>query len=185
MPKVLIPLAEGCEELEAITLIDVLRRAEINVITASLTNQTSITCSRNVGLIADTTLDKVIHDDFDMLILPGGQPGTKNLNKDPRIHALIKQQNQNHKAIAAICAAPLILANSGVLDGKAATCYPGTLLTANWPEVKLSNNTVVIDDNIITSQGPGTAIEFALTLVQQLTGRATRHTVEAGLFPHN
>ena len=185
MPNVLIPLAEGCEELEAVTLIDLLRRAEINVITASLTNQINITCSRNVVLIADTTLDKVMHDDFDMLILPGGQPGTNNLNNDPRIHTLIKRLNQNNKAIAAICAAPLILANAGVLNGKVATSYPRTLNAATWPDIKLSNNAVEIDGNILTSQGPGTAIEFALTLIQQLTDQVTRHTVETGLFPQN
>ena len=185
MAKVLILLAEGCEELEAVTLIDVLRRAEISVITASLTDQTNLICSRSVGLIADTTLDKVMHDDFDMLILPGGQPGTNNLNKDPRIHTLIKRQNQNQKTIAAICAAPLILANAGVLNGKVATCYPGTLTAANWPDITLSNNAIEIDGNIITSQGPGTAMEFALSLIQQLTDQATRHTVETGLFPQN
>lgn len=129
MASVLIPLAEGCEELEAVTLIDLLRRAGITVTTASLSGHRQLTASRQVGLVADTLLDNVLNDEFDMLLLPGGQPGTTHLNADQRIHALITRQQQADKFIAAICAAPQVLAESGVLNGKQATCYPGTLDT--------------------------------------------------------
>jgi len=181
MVTVLIPLAEGCEELEAITLIDLLRRAKITVITASLTDNTLITASRGVRLMADTTLDNVIYDDFDMVILPGGMPGTTHLNDDIHIHALLKRMQQSDKAIAALCAAPLVLANMGLLDGKHASCYPGVLNPADWPEIKLSDEPVIIDGNILTSRGPGTAMDFALAIIEYLTDQTTRDSVEVDL----
>lgn len=181
MPIVLIPLAEGCEELEAITLIDLLRRAEIQVITASLTEQQQIIASRGVRLITDTTLEEVIQNEFDMVILPGGQPGTDNLNADPRIQALIKRLHQNHKWIGAICAAPVILAHSGLLNGQKASCYPGSLKPEEWPEIQFSNDAVVCDNKVITSRGPGTAMAFALTIIEKLLGETIRQQVETDL----
>lgn len=181
MKTVLIPLAEGCEELEAVTLIDILRRAEIEVITASLTEYQQITASRGVRLVADTTLDLVIDDEFDMLILPGGQPGTNNLDADPRIHALLKRLYHDKKWIGAICAAPMVLAHSGLLNGLKISCYPGTLEPTEWPEVQLSNDAVVCDTKVITSRGPGTAISFALMIIEKLMDETTRKQVEAGL----
>lgn len=181
MAKVLIPLATGCEELEAVTIIDLLRRAEINVITASLTEQRQVKASRGVELVADATLESVMLDAFDMVILPGGQPGTDNLNNDPHIHAILKRLTQANKAIAAICAAPLVLATAGLLDGKLATCYPGALDPTKWPATSLKEDAVVIDGNIITSKGPGTAIDFALTIIEYLTDQSTRKTVNTGL----
>lgn len=181
MVTVLIPLAEGFEELEAVTLIDLLRRAEIHVVTTSLTERQQVTASRGVRLTADTTLDEVIYDDFDMLILPGGQPGTNNLDADPRIHALIKRLHHGDKWIGAICAAPIVLANSGLLDGLKVSCYPGALEPAAWPEIQLSQGAVVCDNKVITSRGPGTAMTFALTIIEKLTDKMTRQQVEAGL----
>jgi 4-methyl-5(b-hydroxyethyl)-thiazole monophosphate biosynthesis len=181
MASVLIPLAEGCEELEAVTLIDLLRRGGIEVTTASLSNQRALTASRQVGLVADTLLDRVLNDKFDMLLLPGGQPGTTHLNADSRIHALITRQHQADKFIAAICAAPLVLAESGVLKGKRATCYPGALDAETWPEISLCDAPVVIDGKVLTSQGPGTAMDFALAIIELLTDKPTRDQVEAGL----
>lgn len=181
MPTVLIPLAEGCEELEAVTLIDVLRRAEITVITASLTENTLVTASRGVHLMADTTLENIIYDDFDMIILPGGMPGTTHLDEDIHIHALLKRLHQSDKAIAALCAAPLVLANMGLLNGKRACCYPGVLLAGEWPEIKLCDDTVVVDGNILTSRGPGTAMDFALAIIEFLTNKKTRNSVEVDL----
>jgi 4-methyl-5(b-hydroxyethyl)-thiazole monophosphate biosynthesis len=181
MASVLIPLAEGCEELEAVTLIDLLRRAGIEVTTASLSNQRALTASRQVGLVADTLLDRVLNDKFDMLLLPGGQPGTTHLNADSRIHAFITRQHQADKFIAAICAAPLVLAESGVLKGKRATCYPGALDAETWPEISLCDEPVVVDGRVLTSQGPGTAMDFALAIIELLTDKPTRDQVEAGL----
>lgn len=185
MATVLIPLAEGCEELEAVTLIDLLRRAGITVITASL-HQQSVTASRGVHLTADTTIANVIYDDFDMIILPGGQPGTTHLNEDAHIHAIIKRLAQSGKALAAICAAPLVLATAGLLDGKQATSYPGVLKQEQWPTIVLLDQSVVIDDNILTSQGPGTAMDFALAIIEYLTDSAVRNSVEVELVrSHN
>ncbi|MFW5447770.1 MAG: DJ-1 family glyoxalase III [Methylophagaceae bacterium] len=181
MPKVLIPLAQGCEELEAVTLIDLLRRADITVITASLTEQRQIKASRGVQLIADLTLEDVMFDDFDMVVLPGGQPGTDHLNEDPHIHAILKRLSQTNKAIAAICAAPLVLASAGLLDGKSATGYPGVLKANEWPTILLKDDAVVIDGNVLTSKGPGTAIDFALAIIEFLVDETARFNVEAGL----
>ena len=130
MASVLIPLAQGCEELEAVTVIDLLRRANIEVVTVGL-DENPVTASRGVRLIPDTTLDAVLEDAFDMIVLPGGLPGADHLNNDPRIQALLKQQVQNNKKVAAICAAPKVLAAAGLLDNKRATAYPGTLEKLN------------------------------------------------------
>lgn len=181
MANVLIPLAEGCEELEAVTLIDLLRRAGITVTTASLSNHRQLQASRQVGLVADTLLDSVLNDQFDMLLLPGGQPGTRHLNADQRIHALIQRQQTHNRYIAAICAAPLVLAEAGVLNGKQATCYPGTLDSEDWPEISLSDQPVIIDDKVLTSRGPGTAMDFALNIIEVLIDKPTRDQVETGL----
>jgi 4-methyl-5(b-hydroxyethyl)-thiazole monophosphate biosynthesis len=179
-PTVLIPLADGCEELEAVTLIDLLRRAGITVVSASLGPQL-VTASRGVHLVADTSLVDVIYDDFDMIVLPGGLPGTTNLNNDSHVHAILKRLNQSNTAIGAICAAPLVLADCGLLDGKRATCYPGVLTQADWPNITLVEEAVVVDGNILTSRGPGTAMDFALAIIEYLVDSPTRKQVEAGL----
>ena len=181
MPTVLIPLAEGCEELEAVTLIDLLRRADITVITASLADNPAVTASRGVQLVANTTLETVMYDDFDMVILPGGLPGTTHLDADPRIHAILKRIYQAQHAVAAICAAPMVLANTGLLNGKRATCYPGVLEQQDWPEIHLCDEAVVIDSRVLTSRGPGTAMDFALDIIAYLTDTSTRTQVESGL----
>ncbi|MDT8371896.1 MAG: DJ-1/PfpI family protein [Gammaproteobacteria bacterium] len=180
MSTVLVPLAEGCEELEAVTVIDLLRRAGITVVAASLDAQI-VSANRGVRLVADTSLSDVIYDDFDMIVLPGGLPGSSNLDKDSHIHAILKRLHQSGNAIAAICAAPLVLAHCGLLEGKRATCYPGVLLQEDWPNIRLSNDPVVIDGTILTSRGPGTAMEFALAIIEYLTDTQTRNQVEAGL----
>ena len=178
MPKVLVPLAQGCEEIEAVTVIDILRRAGIAVVSAGLDNL-PVLASRGVLLLPDTELDAVLDDDFDMIVLPGGQPGTNNLKADKRIIALLQQMAQQGKYIAAICAAPSVLAASGLLDGKQATSFPGAL--DPFPKVKQQHAALVEDGKFITSRGPGTAMDFALTLVERLAGKTKRQEVEAGL----
>ena len=178
MPTVLIPLAQGCEEIEAVTVIDILRRAGLSVTSAGLDSQPVI-ASRGTVLIPDCTLDEALLITYDMVVLPGGQPGTNNLNADTRIHALLKTMAQQGKYISAICAAPSVLATAGLLDGKRATSFPGAL--SGFHKVHLQTEAVVEDGNIITSRGPGTAMDFALTLVERLTNKAKRLEVEAGL----
>jgi len=180
MARVLIPLAQGCEELEAVTVIDLLRRAEIEVVTAGLDHR-PVRASRGVTLVPDTTLDQVRGEDFDMMVLPGGLPGATNLDQDPRVHQLLRQLADQDRYTAAICAAPRVLANAGLLEGKAATGYPGHLDPAVFPNVRVESAAVVVDGKVITSRGPGTAIDFALQLIETLAGREKRDQVEAGL----
>jgi len=184
LPKVLIPLAHGCEELEAVTIIDLLRRADIEVVTASLSDE-PVKCSRGTVILADKTLDQVMHDSFDLMVLPGGLPGADNLNADPRIHKIIDRLATENKKIAAICAAPKVLLNNGILDGKQATAYPGALNALDTSKISLNDNPVQIDGNIITSKGPGTAMDFALTLIETLLDNEARKKVEEPLFRPN
>jgi len=178
MKTVLIPLAQGCEELEAVTVIDLLRRAGITVVSAGLDAQ-SVRGSRGTVLLPDTTLDEALKHAYDMVVLPGGQPGTNNLRADQRIIALVQLMAQQNKYVTAICAAPSVLATAGLLDGKRATSFPGAL--DSFPKVQQQHATVIEDGKLITSRGPGTAMDFALTLVERLAGRAKRDEVEAGL----
>jgi len=181
LPKVLVPLAHGCEELEAVTIIDLLRRADIEVVTASLSDE-PVKCSRGTVILADKTLDQVMHDSFDLMVLPGGLPGADNLNADPRIHKIIDRLATENKNIAAICAAPKVLLDNGILDGKQATAYPGSLSALDTSKINLNDNPVQIDGNIITSKGPGTAMDFALTLIEILLDNEARKKVEEPLF---
>ncbi|MDD5383577.1 MAG: DJ-1/PfpI family protein [Gallionella sp.] len=178
MRKVLVMLAQGCEEIEAVTVIDILRRAGIKVTSAGL-DDLPVLASRSMMLLADTTLDLAQHQDFDMIVLPGGQPGTDNLKADKRLTALLRQMAQQGKYLAAICAAPSVLAAAGLLDGRKATCYPTCL--DGFPKVDLQAAAIVEDGKIITSRGPGTAMDFALTLVERLVGKVKRLEVEAAL----
>jgi len=180
MASVLIPLANGCEELEAVTIIDLLRRAEIDVTTACL-EPGPITASRGVVLLADTTLDEVLDKAFDMIVLPGGGPGTEALDNDPRIIELLQKMAAEDKYICAICAAPKVLAHAGLLDGRQATSYPGFIDKMDIAEMCYLEDAVVEDGKVITSRGPGTALDFTLHLIELLTDRATRDRVEAGL----
>jgi protein deglycase len=180
MSTVLIPLAQGCEELEAVTVIDLLRRAGITVVTAGL-DKAPVKASRGVTLIPDTTLDEVIKQSFDMIVLPGGLPGADHLNNDARIHKLLKDMHQQGKYTAAICAAPKVLAEAGLLANKSATSYPGVLDKMQVPQMQFVDAPVITDGQIVTSRGPGTAMDFALELIETLVGQETRNQVEAGL----
>lgn len=178
MKTVLVPLAPGCEELEAVTIIDILRRAGIVVVSAGL-DAGPVKASRGTVLVPDTTLDEALKQDYDMVALPGGQPGTNNLKADGRIIALTQKMARQEKYVAAVCAAPSVLAQAGLLDGKRATSFPGAL--DGFSAVNVQPGTVVEDGNLITSRGPGTAMDFALALVERLAGRSKRDEVEAAL----
>lgn len=180
MSRVLVPLAAGCEELEAVTIIDLLRRAGIEVITAGL-QPGIVQASRGTQLVPDTTLDSVLRDEFDMIVLPGGMPGAQHLKEDPRIISLLKKMAEQGKYTAAICAAPAVLAEAGLLAGRRATSYPGFLDKLDVPGMAYLKDAVVADGKILTSRGPGTAMDFALALIEALAGRARREEVEAGL----
>lgn len=181
MPRVLVPLAQGCEELESVTIIDVLRRAGIEVITASLDGE-MIIASRGVKLVADMDLDSALQQDYDMCVLPGGLPGSDHLDNDPRIRELLIKLSHSEKFTAAICAAPKVLANAGLLDGKRATSYPGVLNSMEINNMEYVEDNVVRDGTVITSRGPGTAMEFTLTLIETLVGQEKRDEVAKGLL---
>ena len=179
MPTVLVPLAEGCEELEAVTVIDLLRRANINVVTAGL-EAGSVKASRGVVLQPDTTLDEALQDEYDMVVLPGGGPGSDRLDADDRIRQLLIQMANSEKFTAAICAAPKVLKSAGLLEGRQVTCYPGVLDTADLPGLDTEQR-VVRDGKVVTSRGPGTAMDFALQLIEILQDKDMRDQVEVGL----
>ena len=168
MPKVVVLLADGFEEVEAIAIVDVLRRAEIETVIAGL-HSGPVSSARKVRVIPDTVIDTVSADDFDMIVLPGGQPGADNLNADPRVRDLLKSFDRKGKLTGAICAAPIVLAAAGMLQGKHATSYP------SYKE-KLGNaiyeeRSVVTDGNILTSRGAGTALTFGLAIVERLVNK--------------
>jgi len=180
MQSVLIPLAEGFEELEAVSVIDVLRRAGIRVVVAGL-RPGPVKGSRDTVILPDATLDDVGNDEFDMLVLPGGMPGVQHLREDARIKKLLERYTQKGRWTAAICAAPSVLAAYGHLTGKSATSNPKFKEQVAIEGVRYREDAVVTDGNIVTSRSAGTAMAFALALVEKLAGRAKREEVEAGL----
>jgi 4-methyl-5(b-hydroxyethyl)-thiazole monophosphate biosynthesis len=183
MASVLVPLAQGCEELEAVTVIDLLRRAGIGVVTAGLDDQ-PVRASRGTVLVPDVTLDEAVKQRYDMIVLPGGLPGADHLNADPRIRGLLKEMAETDRYTAAICAAPKVLASTGLLQGRRVTSFPGAL--QGFDGFSYAEDAVVQDGRIITSRGPGTAMDFALTLIENLAGKDKRDEVEAGLQrPHH
>jgi 4-methyl-5(b-hydroxyethyl)-thiazole monophosphate biosynthesis len=169
MKRVLVPLAPGFEEIEAITVIDILRRAGVEVVVAG-TQSGPIEASRRTRHIPDCTLDEVHAEDFDMIVLPGGQLGATNLRQDPRIRRIIETLQAKRRHIAAICAAPTVLSAYGVLKGHTATSHPTVRGEVSAGATAVSDQRVVIDGSIVTSQAAGTAMEFAFALVGILCG---------------
>ena len=173
--KVIVILAEGFEEIEAVTIIDILKRAEIDIIVAGL-NSTKITGSHGITIEADKKLSE-IETDLDACILPGGMPGASNLAASDNVSSLIQVMNQNNKIIAAICASPaVVLSPLGILDQKQATCYPAykDKFSSN---VTFSENNVVVDNNIITGKSAGAALEFSLKIIEVLEGKELRDKI--------
>lgn len=181
MPRVCVPLAQGCEELEAVTIIDLLVRAGCEVLTASLSDERVITASRGLQLIAQTTLESVYQDSFDLVVLPGGLPGADHLQQDARLIQLLQSTAEQGRYVGAICAAPKVLVQAGLLNGKKATSFPGVLNQNPAPKMQYLDQAIVEDGNIITSKGPGTAMDFALILIERLVGVEKRKEVESGL----
>lgn len=178
--KALVPIANGSEEMEAVIIIDTLRRAEWDVTVAGLAAGT-IEASRGVKLVPDTTWGEINPSDFDVLILPGGFGGTVALSEHAGVQQALRDFAAEGKWVGAICAAALALHAAGILEGKRFTCYPG--VEAKLPSnVQPVNEIVVVDDHLITSQGPGTAFEFALKLIEECGSPNTAATVRAGLL---
>ena len=172
--KVVVPLAEGFEEIEFSTIVDILRRAGIAVTVAGLKEE-GINGAHGIRVTPDTLIDKVSADDFDAIVLPGGNPGYVNLGKSEKVLNLVRGMHEKNKYVTAICAAPSVLAKAGVIQGKRATIFPG--MEGTLTGAQHSKERVVVDGRIITSQGPGTAIEFAIKLVEVLAGKSKAEEV--------
>ncbi len=169
MPTAMVPLADGVEEMEAVIIIDVLRRAEWEIVSVGLKSG-PVTASRGVVLVPDKVWHEVDPATFDWLILPGGLPGTQRMIADQRVLQALQTHARAEKKIGAICAAPTVLHAAGLLRGQAITSHPS--VAERLGDTRRSNDRVVIDGNYITSQGPGTAFEFALALVTAENGSA-------------
>jgi len=170
--KALVLLASGFEEIEASTIVDVLRRSGVDVVVAALV-QGLVKGSHGMRFASDTTIDKVAAADFDAIVCPGGAPGYMNLRNDQKVLAMIQEAFKSNKLVAAICAAPAVLSDAGILRGKMCTIYPGMEGELEGGGGIVSKKTVVIDGNVLTSQGPATALAFALKLAEELAGEKT------------
>ncbi len=180
MKKVALFLANGFEETEALGTVDILRRANITVLTVSITDDLKVTGAHNVTVIADKCFDEVNFSGIDLLVLPGGMPGSQHLNEHEGLKKQIETFANTHKAIAAICAAPMVLGYLGLLDGKQATCYPG--FEKEMKGATATHEKVTIDGNIITGKGPGLMFDFALAIVEKIAGPQVRKEVAEGLL---
>lgn len=174
----LVAIAEGSEEIEAVTIIDVLRRAGVGVTVASVgTNQ--ITGAHGIVITADCSIDSCVDSSWDLIALPGGIPGAEHLAASQPLEALLRAQAERGALYGAICAAPaLVLGSKGLLQGKTVTGHPMFQQNMDAKELN-SESRVVVDGNCITSQGPGTSLDFALELVEQLCGLVKREEVGA------
>lgn len=182
MAKVAVFIADGSEEVEAITPVDLLRRAKVDVDVVSVMPELEISASRNVKITADKLLDEISFDDYDLLVLPGGVRGTNNLNACEELKKNIVRFNDQGKGIAAICAAPTVFAGLGILNGKTSTCNPGF-----WEELRaaganvIEGSKVVVNGNIITSQAMGTSVDFGLALVGYLCGEEEKEALRKNI----
>lgn len=167
MKKVCVMLADGFEEVEALTTVDLLRRAKIYVDTVSVTDDYTVHGAHGINVQTEELLTEADFSDTDMIVLPGGMPGTTNLKEQEGLRSLLCQFAEDGRYLAAICAAPTVLDDLGLLKGKRVTCYPG--VEKEIKDAILTHTPVMTDGNIITSQGVGTAIDFALKLIEVLT----------------
>lgn len=181
MKKVLVALAPGFEEIETITVVDILRRAGARVVLAA-TEEGPIEGSRGVSVLPNMLIDQIDDNDFDLVVLPGGQPGTTNLQKNEKVKTIIQNMHRSKKQVAAICAAPTILRTAGILKNTTVTSHPS--VKDQLQDIDYSEDRVVVDGNIVTSRSPGTALEFALTLVEILFGKDRMDTVNQGIMAH-
>ena len=167
MTRALVPMSDGTEEMEAVIVIDTLRRAKWEVVAAGM-KKGVITASRGVKIVPDTAFDDVDPSTFDLIIVPGGARGVENLLKEECLREAIRSLHRAGKIVAAVCAGPLVLQQAGVLSGCKVTCHPdnaGKITKAQW-----INEPVVIDGNVITSQGAGTCFKFALAIISKVDG---------------
>ena len=180
MKKVAVLLADGFEEIEALTVVDILRRASVYVDTVSITDEYKVRGSHGINVQTEDLFDEVNFVEFDMIVLPGGMPGTTNLDEHPGVKRVVEDYVTSGKYVAAICAAPSLLGGMGLLKGKRAACYPS--VEDKLSGAVISRLPVVQDGNIITSRGMGTAIDFALKLTEILFDREKAEELAASII---
>lgn len=180
MKQALVFLAEGVEEMEAVIAVDVLRRAGIEVVTASTGAALEVLASRGVRLLADAMLETIDPAAFDAVVIPGGAGGSRRLSQDPRVLQIVRDAARAGRCVAAVCAGPLVLQAAGVLAGVRITCHPG--VRDQFPADRVCDARVVEDGLFITSQGPGTSLEFALAIAARLVGAEIASRVGDGLL---
>ncbi|MGF0065310.1 DJ-1 family glyoxalase III [Lachnospiraceae bacterium SGI.085] len=171
MSKIGIFMADGCEEIEGLTVVDIVRRAGIDITTISISDKNEVAGAHGITFLADAKKDEVVFSTLDGIVLPGGMPGTTNLGADETVDKVIREFAAGGKLVAAICAAPSVLGQAGILNGKHATSYPG--FEPKLTGAVTSEDSVVQDGNVITSRGMGTAIAFALEIVSYFTDKKT------------
>lgn len=179
MKTVLVPLADGFEEIEAVSIVDVLRRGGVDVVTASLSSDTSVRSAHGILMRADAKLADVLDKNYDAIILPGGGEGTKNLMACEPLHERLRLQKADGRLVCAICAAPTVLDVAGVLADEDVTCYPSCAAQMTRP---VQNVPVIADGQIVTGQGLGSATLFALVVLAQLVGDRVAHGVANGML---
>lgn len=179
MASVVLPLAEGFEELEAVALIDVMRRGGIDVRVAYIGESPLVLGANGITIEADNAIDHIKADEFDMMVLPGGWGGTHALAENATVISLLQEFKEN-KVVGAMCAAPYVLKEAGVL-GSDYTCYPGAKEEIGHPGYR-EDSKVIVDGNVMTSQGPGTAVCFGLAIVERLVGAETMQSVKEGML---
>lgn len=182
MPRVLVPLAPGFEEIEAVTVIDVLRRGGAEVVVAGLDGAGAVQGSHDIVVMAPASFAEVAGEIFDLVVLPGGEPGATRLAAEPRIRAVLQEQAAAGRVLGAICAAPKVLAAAGLLHGREATSHPSVESELRSAGTRYSTARVVSSGGIVTSRGPGTALEFALALLEATGFGARAAELRAGMF---
>ena len=179
MSKIGIFMADGCEEIEGLTVVDVMRRANMEIEMISIADHREVTGSHGITFLADVTAGEAAYDSYDGIVLPGGMPGTLKLGASGKVGEIVCRFAEQKKLVAAICAAPGVLGAAGILKGKDATCHPGHEDKLCGANVRFEP--VVRDENIITSRGMGTAIAFALAIVRYFADDAAVETIKSGL----
>ncbi|NLK69807.1 MAG: DJ-1/PfpI family protein [Clostridiaceae bacterium] len=176
---VYVMLADGFEEIEALSVVDVLRRANIDVCTVSISDSKTVTGAHKISVVSDILISDADLNNADMVVLPGGMPGTTNLDNNDILQEGLSFRVKNTKWIAAICAAPMILGKKGYLKGLEAVCFPG--FEKDLIGATIKNENVVISENFITSKGPGTALDFALAIVSVLKDKDIAKEIKSSM----